>query len=107
MTPATAAPAIQDAAQLRTAYPDFVNQIVEEAIKAERDRLKDIDSIANGIPNDVLMKAKYEEPLSAADLALAPVTCKQPGRTENIKQPYRRSGKLRRWKRWNRSECWK
>ena len=26
---------------------------------------------ANGIPNDVLMKAKYEEPLSAADLALA------------------------------------
>ena len=71
MTPATAAPAIQDAAQLRTAYPDFVNQIVEEAIKAERDRLKDIDSIANGIPNDVLMKAKYEEPLSAADLALA------------------------------------
>lgn len=40
MTPATAAPAIQDAAQLRTAYPDFVNQIVEEAIKAERDRLK-------------------------------------------------------------------
>lgn len=71
MTPATAAPAIQDAAQLRTAYPDFVNQIVEEAIKAERDRLKDIDSIANGIPNDVFMKAKYEEPLSAADLALA------------------------------------
>ena len=60
-----------DAAQLRTTYPDFVNQIVEEAIKAERDRLKDIDSIANGIPNDVLMKAKYEEPLSAADLALA------------------------------------
>lgn len=70
MTPA-AAPLIQDAAQLRTAYPDFVNQIVEEAIKAERNRLKDIDSIANGIPNDVLMKAKYEEPVSAADLALA------------------------------------
>lgn len=70
-TPNTAAPAITDAAQLRSAYPDFVNQIVEEAIKAERERLKDIDSIANGIPNDVLMKAKYDEPISAADLALA------------------------------------
>lgn len=67
----TATPAITDAAQLRSAYPDFVNQIIEDAIKAERERLKDIDSIANGIPNDVLMKAKYEEPISAADLALA------------------------------------
>jgi ATP-dependent protease ClpP protease subunit len=67
----TAAPVIENAAQLRSAYPDLIDQIVDEAIKAERDRLKDIDSIANGIPNDILLKAKYEEPISAADLALA------------------------------------
>lgn len=70
-TPNTATPTITDAAQLKSAYPDFVNQIVEEAIKTERARLKDIDSIANGIPDDVLLKAKYEEPISAAELALA------------------------------------
>lgn len=70
-TPNTEAPTIQDAAQLRSTYPDFVNQIVEDAIKEERDRLKAIDSIAHGIPDEVLMKAKYDEPMSAADLALA------------------------------------
>ena len=49
----------------------MINQIVDEAIQNERDRLKAIDEIANGIPDDVLKKAKYDEPLSAADLALA------------------------------------
>lgn len=62
---------ITDAAQLRNAYPEFVNQIVAEAVKSERERLKSIDEIAAGIPEDVLTKAKYEEPVSAAELALA------------------------------------
>ena len=62
---------IMDAAQLRNAYPEFVNQIVAEAVKSEQERLKSIDEIAAGIPEDVLTKAKYEEPVSAADLALA------------------------------------
>jgi len=48
-----------------------VNQIVTEAVNAERSRLKAIDEIASGIPDDVLNKAKYDEPISAADLALA------------------------------------
>lgn len=65
------APAITDAAHLRSAYPEFVNQIVTEAVNAERERLKAIDEIASGIPDDVLTKAKYDEPISAADLALA------------------------------------
>lgn len=70
-TAQNAAPTITDAASLRTAYPDFVNEIVENAIQAERNRLKAIDSIANGIPNDVLAKAKYEEPVTAEALAFA------------------------------------
>lgn len=65
------APAITDAAHLRSAYPEFVNQIITEAVNAERERLKAIDEIASGIPDDVLTKAKYGEPISAADLALA------------------------------------
>lgn len=67
----TAPVKIENAAQLRSAYPDMINQIVDEAIQNERDRLKAIDEIANGIPDDVLKKAKYDEPLSAAELALA------------------------------------
>lgn len=65
------APVITDAAHLRSAYPEFVNQIVTDAVNAERERLKAIDEIASGIPDDVLNKAKYDEPISAADLALA------------------------------------
>lgn len=65
------APVITDAAHLRSVYPEFVNQIVTDAVNAERERLKAIDEIASGIPDDVLNKAKYNEPISAADLALA------------------------------------
>lgn len=65
------APVITDAAHLRSAYPEFVNQIVTDAVNTERERLKAIDEIASGIPDDVLNKAKYGEPISAADLALA------------------------------------
>lgn len=65
------APTITDASQLKSVYPDFVNQIVTDAVKAERERLKAIDEISSGIPDDVLTKAKYDEPISAADLALA------------------------------------
>ena len=64
-------PNIQSAAQLRNIYPDFVNEIVEETLKAERERLKAIDSISSGISDDILNKAKYDEPISAADLAFA------------------------------------
>lgn len=64
-------PAISDAAGLRAAYPQLCAQIADDAVSAERARLKAIDEIAKGIPEDVLMKARYDEPVSAADLALA------------------------------------
>ena len=46
-------------------------EFADDAVSAERARLKAIDEIAKGIPEDVLMKARYDEPVSAADLALA------------------------------------
>lgn len=64
-------PEITDAAQLKSAYPELVKQIAAEAVQTERARLKSIDEIAAGIPEDVLTKAKYEEPVSAEALALA------------------------------------
>lgn len=64
-------PIISDAAGLKAAYPQLCAQIAADAVSAERERLKAIDEIAKGIPEDVLMKARYDEPISAADLALA------------------------------------
>ena len=62
---------ISDAAGLRAAYPQLCAQIADEAVAEERARMKAIDEIARGIPEDVLMKARYDQPVSAADLALA------------------------------------
>lgn len=64
-------PEIKDAAGLKAAYPEMCAGIAAEAVKNERERLKAIDEIAQGIPADVLEKAKYTEPVTAADLALA------------------------------------
>lgn len=63
--------AISDAAGLKAAYPAICAQIASEAVAADRERMKEIDEIANGIPDDMVLKAKYDEPISAADLAYA------------------------------------
>ena len=47
-------PEIKDAAGLKAAYPEMCAQIAAEAVKNERERLKAIDEIAQGIPADVL-----------------------------------------------------
>lgn len=62
---------ISDVTELKEAYPLLCAQIAADAVLVERERLKAIDEIAKGIPEDVLMKARYDEPVSAADLALA------------------------------------
>lgn len=62
---------ISDVAGLRASYPQLCAKIADDAVSAERARLRAIDEIAKGIPEDVLMKARYDEPVSAADLALA------------------------------------
>ena len=66
-----ATPEITDAAGLKRAYPELCAQIAAEAVGEERERLKAIDEIAGSIPADALAKAKYAEPVTAADLALA------------------------------------
>lgn len=68
---------ITDAEGLKAAYPQLCTQIAEEAVLAERARLKEIDAIAKGIPEEVLAKARYDEPVSAAELALAQMKANQ------------------------------
>lgn len=62
---------IENKEQLLTEYPDLCKEIVKDAVEKERDRLQKIDKIANGIPDDVLAKAKYAEPVTAEQLAFA------------------------------------
>ncbi len=68
---------ITDAEGLKAAYPQLCTQIAEAAVLAERARLKEIDAIAKGIPDDILAKARYDEPVTAADLALAQMKANQ------------------------------
>ena len=64
-------PEVKDVGELKREYPELCAQLAEEAVREERERLKAIDEIAAGIPADLLEKAKYAEPVTAAELALA------------------------------------
>ncbi len=77
------------AAELRVKYPELVAEIkqgaqqqkdgsaeeqqttVNDAVKAERKRISEIEEIANAIGDkELIHKAKFEEPMTAAQLAL-------------------------------------
>lgn len=64
---------IMNLEELRTAYPDLVAQIEnnakEEGAKEERQRIKDIEAISNTIDPALVNKAKFEEPINAEKLA--------------------------------------
>lgn len=70
---------IKNIEELKTAFPEFVAQIENAAVKdaetqaaeAERERLKAIDEIAPSIADkELVRKAKFEEPMTAGELAL-------------------------------------
>ena len=61
--------------ELRDACPELLAQVLAEAEKkateAERERFKALESIAASVGDDALMqRAKYQEPMDAAQLAL-------------------------------------
>lgn len=64
---------IKNVEDLRAAYPEFVNQIEtqvkNDATTAERNRIKGIEAIAKNIPQDLVNKAKFDDPKDAKDLA--------------------------------------
>lgn len=55
---------------IEEAFPEIVNQIRQEAIEAERARIRAIDEIAPQCGIELAMKAKYETPTTAEKLAL-------------------------------------
>lgn len=85
-----------DITELKAKYPDLVNEImeearataqtekddavknaVEEAVKSERKRMKEIDSIAQTIGADLVADAKYEHPVDAKELAFKAMQSQQ------------------------------
>ncbi len=62
---------IMDLNELKEKYPELVNEIRQEAVNAERNRIKEIDEIASNISDaDAIKEAKYgENPTNAATLA--------------------------------------
>ncbi len=61
---------IKNLEELRNAFPDLVKQATdaarEEGIKAERDRLKSIDEIANNLDSKMVNAAKYGDSIKNA-----------------------------------------
>lgn len=50
-------------------YPDLVKKAQNQAVESERERIKNIDEIADNIDQELVNKAKFEEPMDAKDLA--------------------------------------
>lgn len=68
-------PDIKSLDELKAAYPDFANQLAQQAaaaaLDAERQRIKDIDDVAIAGYEDIVEAAKYEKPMTAAEVAMA------------------------------------
>jgi ATP-dependent protease ClpP protease subunit len=61
---------IKNIDELRAKYPELCNQIAQTSATAERERIRAIDEISATIAVDLVAKAKYEAPVTAAELAL-------------------------------------
>lgn len=55
--------------ELQERFPELVDQIKQDTVKTERERLKAIDEIADSIPQNLVQKAKYVDFSTAEQLA--------------------------------------
>lgn len=60
---------IKNLDDLKKNFPDLCNELEKQAQSAERDRIKAIDDISATIDSALVIKAKYETPMSAQNLA--------------------------------------
>lgn len=62
---------IKNYEDLKAAYPDLVanveNKAIENAVKAERDRMQALDNLAGKIDNELINEAKYGDVKMTAD----------------------------------------
>lgn len=69
-------------AELKVAYPDLVKAAVDEALKAERQRMKDLDALRMPGNEQIVNKAKYETFADAGVCALEILTKEKQTRTQ-------------------------
>lgn len=58
------------AERLNAEYPDLFKAIVAEAVQAERNRIKSLSEIDNGANHELIVKAMFEEPMTAEQVAI-------------------------------------
>ena len=56
--------------ELTAAFPELTGQIANTATAAERKRIQDIENVALPGFEDIVSKAKFETPISAAEVAV-------------------------------------
>ena len=81
--------------EIKANYPDVVEQIKNEARKEERERIKAIENISASIGNELVNKAKYEEPMDAKELAFQALQLQQQNAAQflnHIQEDTRNSG---------------
>lgn len=61
---------IKTVEELRNAYPELVNNVEKEARETERVRIKEIENIAPSGFDEIINKAKFEEPKAAGEVAV-------------------------------------
>ena len=61
---------IENVSDLEREYPALVGEIRNSAVKAERDRLRMLDSLNIAGREEIIAKAKYENPQDARDIAM-------------------------------------
>lgn len=59
-----------DLEQLKNEYPDLYEQVKNEGIKEERERIKAIEEIAMPGNEDIINKAKFETGITAEEVAV-------------------------------------
>lgn len=60
---------IKNKEELKQKYPSLCDEIMNDAVSTERERIKGIEEIAANISPELLNKAKFEEPMTAPELA--------------------------------------
>ena len=71
----------KNAYELKSAYPDFINEIVENALKEERQRLKEIDEIS---ARETAYKALKESKLKSVDFFNNCLDDNRQSKTQNV-----------------------
>jgi len=69
---------------LATLAPDLLAALLDEGAKAERDRHKAIDALGIVGHEELVQRARYEEPITAAALALAILRVEREHRQEHL-----------------------